>query len=244
MMAICKYLLLPSGLIFICATSGLILLSARKARRVGVSLLAAAAALYLIFASGPISSWLLGSLELKYPPLISNKPVENVDTILILTGYARSDPALPISSQVNSASAFRIMEGLALSEALPEAEILISGGGEIPSVMKRVLVSLGAPADKISIEDKSINTYKSAVNVQEKLGHRPFVLVTSAGHMVRASSVFRKLGMNPVPAPTNHLAHQDISGMNYLPSPFNLRNSDLAVYEYLGILWYYLQDRL
>jgi hypothetical protein len=56
--------------------------------------------------------------------------------------------------------------------------------------------------------------------------------------------VFKKQQMNPLPAPTDYMSRKNYMAISYLPSPLHLYYSDLAVHEYLGILWYKLTDRI
>jgi uncharacterized SAM-binding protein YcdF (DUF218 family) len=56
--------------------------------------------------------------------------------------------------------------------------------------------------------------------------------------MPRSVGVFRKQGLNPLPAPTDYMSRKNYMAISYLPSPLHLYYSDLAVHEYLGILWY------
>ena len=110
--------------------------------------------------------------------------------------------------------------------------------------MKEVLLSLGLPDNQVIIEAESRSTFENAIVLQKKLNDRSFILVTSAGHMPRAVAVFKKLGMNPIPAPTDYQVGNNPLASHYLPSPSHLIYSDLAVHEYLGILWYRITRRL
>jgi uncharacterized SAM-binding protein YcdF (DUF218 family) len=68
--------------------------------------------------------------------------------------------------------------------------------------------------------------------------------VTSAGHMRRAIGVFRKNGMNPIPAPTDYQLPGNARYASWTTSPIHLAASDLAVHEYIGLAWYRLTNRL
>jgi hypothetical protein len=48
--------------------------------------------------------------------------------------------------------------------------------------------------------------------------------------------LFRKLGMNPIPAPTGHLVKHFGDSSSILPSVSNLKKSGTAFYEILGII--------
>lgn len=244
MVGIFKDLILPSGLITNCCIIGVIFAVFKKLRRVGILLLGGAGILYAALGSEAISFWLLGSLEYQYPPLCVTESIKNVNVIVVLSGNAWDNPDLPLSGRVNSASALRSIEAMRLFRELPESEILISGGGKVPEIMRNLLISLGVPPHRILTGDGSGNTYENALEVQKKVGSKSIVLVTSAGHMLRAMKVFQKLGMDPIPAPTHYMSRKDYYAVAYLPTPLALEYSDFAAHEYIGILWYRLRNRL
>jgi uncharacterized SAM-binding protein YcdF (DUF218 family) len=123
-------------------------------------------------------------------------------------------------------------------------KIIISGYKYIPDVMREVLISLGLDDSIIFTENHSRNTYTSAINLSPMLKENEFILVTSAGHMPRAIKVFKKLGMNPIPAPTNHFIRTNIGLLGYLPTPNHLTYSDLAIHEYVGLYWYWVNGHI
>jgi len=89
------------------------------------------------------------------------------------------------------------------------------------------------------LEDKSRNTFESVKNIKEILGDEPFFLVTSAYHMERSLREFEKVGTNPIPAPTDFkIKTEQYTALDWFPDPQNLRNSNLAVHEYFGIVFY------
>ena len=239
-----KYLIVPSNLINIFLITGMITFIIRRTRKFAIYFIGAGALIYIIFANGPVSYWLIGKLESRYPALKSFEKIEKADTIVILPGHADPDPYFPLSSTINSSTAFRIIEALRIWRLFPDFKILISGQKDVPELMRKVLNALGLPVNRIIIEAESTNTYENAVILQKKLSDKPFILITSAGHMPRAVGVFKKLGMNPIPAPTDYMAGENIFAAQYLPSPSHLVYSDLAIHEYLGILWYRITGRL
>jgi uncharacterized SAM-binding protein YcdF (DUF218 family) len=145
---------------------------------------------------------------------------------------------MPLSSHINGTSAIRILEAVRIFRLKPGRKIIVSGREDVPVVIKDVLVSLGIPNERIVIEGHSRNTMDSAANLSNFLKGKKFVLVTSAGHMPRSISIFRNFGMHPVPAPTDFMTRRNFLATGYLPSPQYLRLSDLAIHEYIGILWY------
>lgn len=71
------------------------------------------------------------------------------------------------------------------------------------------------------------------------------VLVTTASHMKRARRYFEDAGFLVTPSPTDHKNHyREVDYLNptaYLPNTRSLKRSELAIYEYLGLvsqLWF------
>ncbi|MEQ1794893.1 MAG: YdcF family protein [Nitrospira sp.] len=237
MIAILKHLILPSTLITWSAVAGLFLLCARSTRKWGVSLSLAAFAAYIFFASGPVSFFLLGYLEYRIVPS-AVLAREGIRTVVVLAAHAEFDNHIPLSSRVNGAAAVRLLEALSLFQSSPESTVIVSGGGEVPIIMRDVLVSAGIPSERIVVDAESFRTVESAVHLSVRLGTAPFLLVTSAGHMPRAMAVFQKAGMSPLAVPTHYVTKQNWLAIQYLPSPVHLEYSDWAVSEYAALLWY------
>ena len=91
-----------------------------------------------------------------------------------------------------------------------------------------------------------------SVNVKAILTERKidrFLLVTSAAHMPRSMMIFRKLGLNPIAAPTDYqktdreanLTSIESRILNVLPDADNLRETNRAIKEYIGIVIYKLK---
>jgi uncharacterized SAM-binding protein YcdF (DUF218 family) len=234
-----KAVLLPSGWIAIFAFAGLLLLVLRKRRKATIVSLALAAATYIVFSTGPVAYVLLSGLEHGYLHS-SAAEAQTIDTAVILAGYAETHPWYPLSSQVNAASAHRLLEALTLRQRNPRLQIIISGESEVVEVLARMLEAAGVPAEGIEVDASATNTRTSAVNLAPRLAGKRFWLVTSAGHMPRALGVFHKQGMVPIPAATHYLARKTLL-QSLLPTPQHLEYSDLAVHEYLALLWYRIQ---
>jgi uncharacterized SAM-binding protein YcdF (DUF218 family) len=229
-----------SGIIALLAVFGGSLCLLTRRRRLGAICAGAAAVLYLVLASGPGAHLLLQPLEHRYPAVLDDGD-KDIETLVVLTAYGRIDRDLPVSSHVNAPSAFRIMEAARLLVARPKGRIIISGGGEIPLAMKTVLSSLGVPGERLAIESDSMNTFESAVHLRDRLTGRRFYLVTSAGHMPRSMRVFQAQGLQPVPAPTDFRTSKGWRWSG--PTGYHLFMSDLAVHEYVGLLWYRMTGR-
>lgn len=209
----------------------------RRARSWAIISGALALSIFLVFGSGPVSFLLLGSLEFQIPPVGQVERRQAV-TIVVLAGYAEFDPDHPVSSQVNSNSAFRLLESLMLFQSRPDSTVIISGKGEVAGVMRDVVILSGVPAEQVIVDSVSSSTYESAKNLSPRLGQTPFLLVTSAGHMPRSMGAFKKAGSRPLPVPTDYMTKRNPLATQYLPSPVHLHYSDLAISEYVALIWY------
>lgn len=236
--------LVPSGILLVLLVAAMVALFLLRRRSLAVHLFTAAALFYVVFGSSLTTLWLMGGLEREFPAGQEAAAAVRPDTVVVLTGFGQHYPPRPITGQVNSASAFRLLEAARLVTRDRQLRVLISGDGEVPSVMKDLLVQLGVAASGIDTDAGSEDTYESAMHLRERLAGRSFYLVTSAGHMPRAMRVFRRQGLAAIPAPTGYLAPVTLTVSNLLPSADNLAISDLAVHEYLAMLWYRIQDRI
>lgn len=241
---IIKALIVPSGFAASLFSIALILLLLRRWQRGVIGLLAISGAILMIFSSGPVASLLLRPLEYRYPYLKHPDQYPQADAIVVLAGYAAENHLMPLSSQVNISSAYRILEAKHLSQTCSRCEIIISGYENAPAIMKALLTELNIPASKIQIENNSPHTNASATNLRAQLKNRSFFLVTSAGHMPRAMGVFTKQDLQPIPAPTDYSLPKNPLNAPIAPNPLHLYYSDLAVNEYAGLAWYYLTGKM
>jgi len=236
-----KYILTPSTIILFGLLFALVFTIIFKGKKIAKICLAISCLLYLILGSGPVSFALMKSLEYQYQPLIDDINNDQVEYIVVLAGYAENVHYLPPSSLINETSAYRILEATRIFNTKPELrKIIISGKNEIPTIMKSVFIATGVPSDKIEVETQSWDTSDSATNLDKLLANKAFYLVTSAGHMPRSITAFRKKQLKPIAAPTHFYSKQNIYATAYLPTPEHLHISDMAIIEYLATFRDYL----
>jgi len=239
---------MPCGFIFILLCLGTIFILRRKSK-IGKYLLISGLILYYLFSITPVSNFLLKNLENQYLPL--QKCDVSVDTIVVLTGGTRNlfSEFFPITSRLSTSSVFRLLEAIRLYYLLDKPKIIISGGSGNPflpnlqtaKIMADLAIALRIPKNKLIWEVKSRDTYESAKEIKKLIRNKPFILVTSAYHMPRSRFIFKKLGMDPIPAPADYLGQdKKYSFFDFIPRPLRLWKSDLAFHEYLGVIWYKL----
>jgi uncharacterized SAM-binding protein YcdF (DUF218 family) len=253
----------PLGIMSLFLVGGVILsLSGRRLRQ-GRRLLLSGVLLYLIFTFSPLAEILVRSLEKPFEPMLVPPAEPKIERIVVLSGYGEFHPAFPVTSSLSGETVGRMTEGIRLHRLLPGSRLIVSGGvvregdGPIALLMADFARQLGVRGEDILIERSSSTTYENLLEVRKMVGSNPFVLVTSACDLRRASAVARKLGMVAIPAPACIWALQHYpASMNagqwitsFLegfvhPSPTRLTRIQWAYHEYAGYLWYRLLGRV
>ena len=237
-------MLVPSGLAYLLFALGLLIALKERWRKLSWALLAVSGAITLVFSSGSVATALLSPLEYEYPAVHDTRTHRNIKHIVVLTGYAADDPDMPLTGRLHWASAYRVMMALQLKhDGCGNCDVIVSGGAVTAKVMGESLIALGLPKERLILETDSLTTADSATNLQALL-QEPFFLVTSAGHLRRSLAVLRKQGLQPVPVPTDYQVPRDWRDADEHPSPQSLMTSDLAVHEYIGLLWYRLKGAI
>lgn len=202
--------------------------------------------LFLTFSNRLIAGWFLERLENKFPAILSVRditvPLSKINFVIVLGGLSHPSNEWPITSQLGSTMLTRLTEGIRLFRQLPNAQLVLSGGGreEVTDskMMEALALQLGVDKEKIILEEKSTNTYEEAIYLKNLLQGHSFLLVTSARHMPRAMAIFRKAGLDPIAAPTDHMnINENISGFQLiLPRSRVLNLFSELFYEYLGFI--------
>ena len=215
--------------------------------------------LMLLFTYSVIPNYLLRSLESKYDPYyiqLSNKSLESesmqlVKFVVVLGGGHTSDPKLPITSQIGKESLVRLIEGIRIYKKYSHVKLILSGGrgfDSIPTadVMAHVAKELGVDENDIILEATSQDTKDEAQLIKPLVRDDHFILVTSASHMPRSIALFKRQGMNPIPAPTGHLVirKQGVSPSSFFPGAGSLLKLEMFFHEYLGIAWAKLRGQI
>jgi uncharacterized SAM-binding protein YcdF (DUF218 family) len=232
---------------------GLFLLWFTRKKKAGRIFISVGVIFLILCTYGPVPRLLLKPLEYRYPPLLSVKNLPEIRWIVVLGGGHISDPQMPANSQLYHSSLARLVEAIRLHHSLPGSKLILSGGAlydPVPEseVMADVALSLRVERQNLILESLSRDTEEEARLIQKMVGRDAFALVTSASHMPRAMGLFRKLGMHPIPAPTDYGIKQrpkeEIEPGVFFPGSTELQNTEAAVYEYLGLAWSKLRNRI
>jgi len=228
---ILEMFLLPSVFVLVLILIGIILIFRKKRGKLGKILIILGILLYYLFSITPVADSIISPLEKQYQP-VQKEELEKADKIVLLLGGKESDVlrASEVLRLYNLQSAIIISGRDPLSPKIEEAK-----------EVKDFLVERGIPSENIILEDKSRTTKESAENLKNLVVEEPFFLVTSAYHMPRSMESFQKMGANPIAAPADFKIKESYDILDFFPNAENLRNSDIALHEYFGILWYRLK---
>lgn len=194
-----------------------------------------------------VPNFLVKNLENRYPVFSvkqikkDNRPIH----ILVLGGGHTYDERLPANNQLSSGALVRLTEGIRLNRVISGSELITSGyGGDEEITQAEVLansaVLLGVNPSVIKMQNSPVNTWMEATEYKRLNGDSAqLIVVTSAIHMPRAIYLFRKAGLDPIAAPTNHILKYGKSStvFNWLPSAQYISKTDAAIHEYVGLLW-------
>ena len=240
----------PTALCFELLLVGLILLWFTRKQRAGKLVVTAGAALLLLFGHSVTANGLLRPLEYRHPTLLprgaASGPAPKAKWVAVLGGGCLADPKLAPTSQLPPLALARLIEGIRLHRLIPGTKVIVSGGERSSRAMCEVALALGVPRANIVRQTKGRDTTHEARAFHELIGSDRFILVTSASHMPRALAMFRKLGMDAVPAPVGHrTGRRSGAPTNWLvPRSGGMQNSERAFYEYIGFAWAWLRGQV
>ena len=227
----------PLGMILLLFVLGLYYLFVNKNSLAKV-FLSLSLGLLLLFSYEPFSNFLVKNLENQHTKY---KYQQNIKYIHVLGNGHNTDSSQPLSSHLSSAGTKRVLEGVIIHFKTPDSKLIFTGyEGETDVATARMnadlAIALGVKEENIIINGKPKDTKEEAEFTKKFLGSEPFVLVTSATHMPRSMRLFKSLGLNPIPAPTD-FHKKDFNGYLQAPEISSLENSRIAMHEYIGILW-------
>jgi uncharacterized SAM-binding protein YcdF (DUF218 family) len=220
---------------------GLFLLWFTRRQRAGKVLVTGGALLLIGLGNSFTPNVLLRPLEHRYPPLVIARlraDASSVNYIAVLGGRADDDPEVALTSHISPELMVRLIEGVRLQREIPGSKLILSGGNDSAVGMTKIAEKLGEDEGNVVRLSEPRDTEEESQQIAPLVGSHRFILVTSAYHMPRAMGLFRKKGLQPIPAPTDYLAPRRRQEWGDLfPDGYNLYKSQVAFYEYLGLAW-------
>ncbi len=204
-----------------------------------------------------VSFWVLGldlttrviglGLEAAYCraglPHGSVEDLPTADAIVILGG-GMSEHAKCGASEMQFA-ADRVWQGARLYRAEKASLVMLSGGGVEKSTVP-LLEDFGVPRESMKFFPEARNTEEEAQLIAAS-GTKKILLVTSAWHMDRAQLLFKRAGLEVIPAPTdfefNCAAEAPLRPGEFFPTADALARNSWAIKEWVALLGYKLLRR-
>lgn len=197
----------------------------------------------------PVSAYLSFKLEkdyIRYDPVEEKMPL---DVVVVLGGGTYNIRALK-KTFPGETTIVRLTHAVQMYKKHSAKYLVCSGksedGAAVATVMAEMAEAFGVPGERIRTEAKSKNTYEHAVEFNKMFANKDIKigLVTSAFHMKRSETEFRKYFKNVIPLPAGYLfaSPAGTPAVRYLPQSQWLLNNTLIFREYVGRLWYKIKD--
>jgi uncharacterized SAM-binding protein YcdF (DUF218 family) len=192
----------------------------------------------------PLGALLLWPLEERFPQPPADIPAPA--GIIVLGGAVDTEKSEARGQVYLTADAARMTTGVELARRYPTARLVFTGGPEAISARK-LWLSLGVPAERMTFEAKSRNTWENAVFTRDLVKPKPgetWLLVTSALHMPRSVGIFRHLGFDVIPYPVAYRTFGDERDFRLSPSMTDrVFMLDFGIREWVGLLAYRLAGK-
>lgn len=241
----------PSGLACLLLVAALIFWKKRKLAKVFIFL-----SFLIIFLAGNrwVSMSIVHSLESRYQPFTGN---EKADVIVVLGGGTDPQQYPRQMVEVNGAGDRMVYAAKLYKDGVAD-RLILSGGtldwqGETETTpakdMELLMKFMGVPENAMILQGDSANTAQDAdfsTSIIKENNWKSVVLVTSALHMPRSVDLFRRLGVEVIPAPTDFTitdqAWDELFSwkwenvlINILPTSSSLKSTTSSMKEYIGM---------
>ncbi len=240
-------LLMPLPAMLIIGMIGLMLIMFTRNQKTGCFIVLFSFIGIFLISFQPVSSRLLMPLERQHSAFL---PVDQpIDYVMVLGGGHVVDDDIPPTSELSRTGLMRLAEGIRIMRIYPGSKLILSGyagGAEVSNarMMANVALALGVSKSDIVLLETAKDTWEEARQAAAFVMRKNLVLVTSASHMKRALHEFQSAGLNPYPAPTNFLAHQNVTQpwVKYTPKAVYLEQTERYWHETLGSIWQRLRN--
>jgi uncharacterized SAM-binding protein YcdF (DUF218 family) len=219
-------------------------------RRTARAVLGLAAVLFLAVGCGLLPAWLLHALQEPYAqrPVIAWAPRNAI--VLLGAGAVRTPdgavkPTLYGYGRIDEA----LVQYRDCKASGRECKLVVSGGDALhagrseAAVYGDLLERMGVPAGDLLLEPHSMNTWQNAqfsAPLLRGYGAQHVVLVSSAGHLRRASLYFAHFGVVATPVRSDWMDAR----VDWWPQSWNFAMTDLALHEFVGVLRYHVYNAL
>ncbi|WP_127523135.1 YdcF family protein [Mesorhizobium sp. Z1-4] len=247
------FFLQPLGLATLLLFAGLVILAASW-RKTAASVFCASFLVLFISSWTTFGALMLRPLEDRFqrPDVL---PSAIAGIIVLGGGFEGSVNAARGGYELASAGD-RFVEAAVLAHRLPGVPVVVAGGsgalllhGEPDAdTAPRLLTALGVSPERLVLENQSRNTQENAVFTRDLLqpdSTQSWILVTSAFHMPRSMSLFRRAGFNVIAWPVDYrTTGAERIGLAQDNAIDSLHTTTLAIREWVGLFAYRLTGRI
>lgn len=227
----------------------------QKRNRISLQIIAAGTVVLVVGGLSGMTYESARAREHAYQPLKVKTSLDGTQPALIIvlgTGF-NPDPELPPNSQVSSTFHSRLLEGIRILRQHPNSRLLVSIAGEADAETKRnffdqMIELLQLDPSRVSIITEAKSTADEAEEVARQRKNEQIVVVSSAGHMMRAMEIFSDGGLNPVAAPSEFWIPRagspgDKIWPRWIPSTSGINSNHQWLYETAASLWHKISGR-
>jgi len=192
--------------------------------------------LFIIFANPFFANFLSVNLENIYPKYNN----QNAKFIAVLGNGYNENLLIPTSSSLSDAGTKRVLEAVMIYHQMKiKPKIIFTGYSHKQKTYAEMAANF-AKKLKVKFSDMIIkglekDTDDEAITSKKIVKNQKVILITSAMHMPRSVALFKKYNINVIPAPTDFKTNN--KGIFSTPTLKSFSQSNLAIHEYLGILW-------
>lgn len=204
-------------------------------------------ALFIVITMQPTAAIMVHSLENDYASLVDTNKIKEAEYIIVLGGGYNDGEQMPANSLLSGSSLARLVEGIRLKQINNKAKLIFSGGKPYTenyteaSIYQRTYFSLTKDTLPNILSELPHNTKSEADEAFKLVGNKKMILVTSSTHMPRAMYLFQKMGCNVTPAPCEFFV-KTLKYYPNFPSGNSIKQTEIAIHEYIGLLGYKLFD--
>ena len=205
--------------------------------------------LFYGFSIQPVSGYLSYQLEKSYIKNLHVGDRMTMDVIAVLSG-TNYDIRTLADTLPGETTTVRLVHAVRMYKQRDAKYLVCSGKGDNrvsgAELMAQMAESLGVPGHRIRLEAKSRNTHEHAVEFNKMFADKNIRigLVTSAWHMKRSESEFRKYFKNvqPLPAGFLYASPAGSAAVRFIPQSRYLLKNSLILREHVGRFWYSLKS--
>jgi uncharacterized SAM-binding protein YcdF (DUF218 family) len=245
--------LMPVSVVLELFILGWLLRRFTRFKRTGLSIILLAAVLFLAFGFGCADVYLC-RLERQYPPL-QPTPAQcetlRGATVVVLGQGIMSTSDLDLRYRGNATFQLRLQEGIRVCRLIPDSRLLVSMAGGASDADKSAYLATyageaGLSTNRVRLFTGARDTPDEARLAIQLAPTNTVILATSAAHLPRAMTIFRKQGVTPVPAPCDYQCLQVTKRWGWqflsLPRAEGFEHAEILAHEWFGACYERLSD--